>query len=241
MAPNDHEHARSGDDIDQLVDAGFAHHEAGRLDQAEALYREALEEDPEHAEALHLLGLVAYQQEKFQSAIELIERALPELDDLPEAHLNLGNALRETGRLAEAVDCYRRAIALDPDYGMAHSNLGRALNDQGLFEAGMESSRRAVALIPDFLGAHVNCAAALMGLERFAEARPLCAGPSSWRRISRRPIATSARSWRILAGSTRRRELSPVTGSQPVLRPGAPQTRQCTQKAGKAQRGHSLP
>jgi protein O-GlcNAc transferase len=170
MAPNDHEHVRSGDDVDRLVDAGFAHHEAGRLDQAEALYREALEEDPKHAEALHLLGLVAFQQEKFQSAIELIERALPELDDLPEAHLNLGNALRETGRLAEAVDCYRRAIALDPDYGMAHSNLARALNDQGLFESGLESSRRAVALIPDFLGAQVNCAAALMGLERFGEA-----------------------------------------------------------------------
>jgi protein O-GlcNAc transferase len=170
MAPNDHEHARSGDDIDQLVDAGFAHHEAGRLDQAEALYREVLARDAEHAEALHLLGLVAFQQEKFQSAIELIERALPELHDMPEAHLNLGNALREAGRLTEAADSYRRAIELDPDYGMAHSNLARALNDQGLFEVGLESSSHAVALIPDFLGAQVNCAAALMGLKRFREA-----------------------------------------------------------------------
>jgi predicted O-linked N-acetylglucosamine transferase (SPINDLY family) len=153
-----------------MVDAGFAHHEAGELEQAEALYRKALETDPEHPEALHLLGLVAYQQGDFPKAIELISRALPELDDLPEAHLNLGNALREVGRLDEAVDLYRRAIELDPDYGMAHSNLARALNDQGLFEAGLESSKRAVELIPRFLGAQVNCAAALMGLERFAEA-----------------------------------------------------------------------
>jgi predicted O-linked N-acetylglucosamine transferase (SPINDLY family) len=153
-----------------MVDAGFAHHEAGELEQAEALYRKALEVDPEHAEALHLLGLVAYQQGNFPKAIELIGRALPELDDLPEAHLNLGNALRETGQLSEAADCYRRAIELDPDYGMAHANLARALNDQGLFEAGLESSRQATELIPDFLGAHVNCAAALMGLKRFAEA-----------------------------------------------------------------------
>jgi protein O-GlcNAc transferase len=158
------------DRINQVVDAAFAHHEAGELEQAEALYRQALAEDPEHAEALHLLGLIAYQQGNSPKAIELISRALPELDDLPEAHLNLGNALREVDRLAEAVGCYRRAIDLDPDYGMAHSNLARALNDQGLYEAGLESSKRAVELIPDFLGAHVNCAAALMGLERFREA-----------------------------------------------------------------------
>jgi predicted O-linked N-acetylglucosamine transferase (SPINDLY family) len=155
---------------EDMVDAGFAHHEAGELEQAEALYRKVLEVDPEHAEALHLLGLVTYQQGDFPKAIELIRRALPELDDLPEAHLNLGNALRETGQLSEAADCYRRAIELDPDYGMAYSNLARALNDQRLFEAALESARRAVELIPDFLGAHVNCAAALLGLERFAEA-----------------------------------------------------------------------
>jgi predicted O-linked N-acetylglucosamine transferase (SPINDLY family) len=170
MAPNDHNPARSADDIDRLIDAGFAQHEAGRLDQAEALYREALAGDPKHAEALHLLGLVSFQRGEFQSAIELIECAIPELDDLPEAHLNLGNAMREVGRLTEAVGCYRRAIDLDPAYGMAHSNLAHVLNEQGLFEAGLESSRRALELIPDFLGAHVNCAAALLGLERFAEA-----------------------------------------------------------------------
>jgi protein O-GlcNAc transferase len=170
MTPSDHEHARNADDIDRIMDIGFAHHEAGELGHAEALYREALAGDPAHAEALHLLGLVVFQRGEFQLAIELIERALPELDDLPEAHLNLGNALREVGRLTEAADCYRRAIDLDPDYGMAHSNLARVLNDQGQFEAGLESSRRAVELIPDFLGAQVNCAAALLGLERFAEA-----------------------------------------------------------------------
>jgi len=170
VSRNDKQRVRRTASITRAVSAGFAHHEVGELDQAGALYRRALEEDPEHAEALHLLGLIAYQQGEFQSAIELIERALRKLAGLPEAHLNLGNALREVGRLPEAADSYHRAIDLDPDYGIAHSNLARALNDQGLFKAGLESSRRAVALIPDFLGAHVNCAAALIGLERVAEA-----------------------------------------------------------------------
>jgi protein O-GlcNAc transferase len=154
----------------RTVNAGFAHHQAGRIERAEALYRKALTKHPDHAEALHLLGLIAYQREQAEAAIELIERALPELQDLPEAHLNHGNALRAAGRFAEAADSYRRAIALEPDYGMAHSNLARALNDQGLFEAALESARRALELIPDFLGAHINHSAALLGLERLAEA-----------------------------------------------------------------------
>jgi protein O-GlcNAc transferase len=166
----DRQNSRRAAGITRTVNAGFAHHQAGRLDRAAALYWNALQREPEHAEALHLLGVVAYQQEKFQSAIELIGRALPGLDDLPEAHLNLGNALRKTDRLAEAIDSYRRAIALDPDYGMAHANLAGVLNDQGLYEVGLESSSRAIELIPEFLGAHANYAAALLGLGRFAEA-----------------------------------------------------------------------
>lgn len=154
----------------RTVRSGFAHHQAGRLDQAAALYRKALEKDPNHADALHLLGVVAYQSGKIRLATRLIERALPALPALPDAHLNYGNALREAGRLAEAVESYHRAITLSPDYGMAHSNLAYALNQQGAFDVGLESSERALELIPDFFGAHVNYAAALIGLERFAEA-----------------------------------------------------------------------
>src|SRR5271166_4989651 len=105
-----HDTRRAGG-VTRTVNAGFAHHQAGRLDRAEALYRKALEKNPEHAEALHLLGVVAYQRGNMGAAITLIERALPELYDLPEAHLNLGNALQKVGRLSEAVDSYRRAVA----------------------------------------------------------------------------------------------------------------------------------
>jgi tetratricopeptide (TPR) repeat protein len=62
--------------ITRTVNAGFAHHQAGRLDRAAALYRKALQREPEHAEALHLLGLIAFQRGEFDSAIELIGRAL---------------------------------------------------------------------------------------------------------------------------------------------------------------------
>jgi tetratricopeptide (TPR) repeat protein len=154
----------------RTVRAGFAHHQAGELRRAEALYRKALQKDPDDANALHLLGVVAYQCGSVGTALRLIERALPRLPELPDVHLNYGNALREIGRLAEAVASYRRAIALNPDYGMAHNNLAAALNQQEEFAVGLASSKRAIALIPEFFGAHVNHADSLMGLERFAEA-----------------------------------------------------------------------
>jgi tetratricopeptide (TPR) repeat protein len=152
------------------VRAGFAHHQAGGLRRAEALYRKALQKDPNDPNALHLLGVVAYQCGEIGMALQLIERALPALPKVPDVHLNYGNALRETGRLAEAVASYRRALALDPDYGMAHNNLAAALNQQEEFAAGLASSEQAIALIPEFFGAYVNHADALMGLGRFAEA-----------------------------------------------------------------------
>jgi tetratricopeptide (TPR) repeat protein len=157
----------------RTVRSGFAHHRAGRLGRAEALYRRALEKDPDSPDALHLLGVVAYQCGKIGQAIRLIERALPDLPEQPDVHLNHGNALGKAGRVAEAVDSYRRAIALKPGYGMAHSNLAYALNQQGDFAAVLVSSKRAIELIPEFFGVHVNCASALIGLENFAEAEGL--------------------------------------------------------------------
>jgi protein O-GlcNAc transferase len=156
--------------ISRTLRAGLAHHQAGRLDRAEALYCKVLAADPDHADALHLLGVLAYQRGNIAPALELIERALPALGQLPDAHLNYGNALHEAGRPSEAVASYRRAIALKPDHGMAHNNLARVLIDQGMLEAGLEAAQRAVALIPDFAGAHANYSGAFLGLERFTEA-----------------------------------------------------------------------
>ena len=156
--------------IARSFEAGRAHHRAGRLDRAAALYRKVLEKDADHADALHLLGVVAYQTGRAAAALALIERALPALAELPDAHLNYGNALLQAGRRAQAMTSYRRAVALKPDYGMAHNNLARALIEAGDFAAALDSARCAVALIPDFAGAQIHCAAALFALDRHPEA-----------------------------------------------------------------------
>ena len=162
--------ARRAAGVARTFRAGLAHHQQGRLARAETLYRRALAKDPGHADALHLLGVVAYQCGRHGVALALIERALPALGELPDAHLNHGNALLAAGRSDAAAASFRRAIALRPDYGMAHNNLARALFALGDYPAALESARRATALIPDFAGAQVNLAAALFALDRHAEA-----------------------------------------------------------------------
>jgi tetratricopeptide (TPR) repeat protein len=151
-------------------EAAVAHDRAGRRDRAEALYRKVLQNSPDHADALHLLGVIANKRGRHQRAIQLIERVLASAPDFPTAHVNLGIALRAAGRRADAAESYRRAIALRPDYAIAHCNLGAIQNEQEEFEAGLASADRAIELLPDLGPAHINRADALAGQHRFAEA-----------------------------------------------------------------------
>ena len=146
------------------------HHQAGRLDQAEALYREILAEQPDHADALHLLGLVARSGGNNAAAIGLIGRAIALRTDWPEAHYNLGIALKEDGRLDDAIAAYRQAVAINPAFGQAWNSLGNALQASGDADAAIAAWRQAIAVNPGFADAHNNLGNALKDLGKLDEA-----------------------------------------------------------------------
>jgi tetratricopeptide (TPR) repeat protein len=112
-------------DIEAELAAALDHHRAGRLDQAAQLYRWVIQADPEHAGALHNLGVVTSQLGDPAAAIDLYERALAIDPDYVHAHLNLAGALRATGRLVEAAREYGEALALNP--GLYPAHFARAL------------------------------------------------------------------------------------------------------------------
>jgi predicted O-linked N-acetylglucosamine transferase (SPINDLY family) len=145
-------------------------HQAGRLQSAEQVYRQILEAEPEHADALHLLGLVSSQTGNQQLAVDLISRALGLRPDWPEANYNLGNALRGQRKLDAAIARYRQALALKPDYAEAHVNLGNALKDQGNPECAVASYRRALELRPDLAVVYNNLGTALQSQQKLDEA-----------------------------------------------------------------------
>jgi protein O-GlcNAc transferase len=104
----------------RLVAEGLQHHMAGRLNDAERLYRQVLAVNPRHADSLHLLGMIAYQTGQHQIAADKIRKAIAINGGVALYHCNLGNVLIAQGKLDESADCYRTAITLNPDFPEAH-------------------------------------------------------------------------------------------------------------------------
>jgi protein O-GlcNAc transferase len=124
-------------------------HRAGRLAEAEDIYRQILQTDGRHADALHLLGVLSHQLGRHAAAVDLIGAAIGQNDQVPSFHNNLANALNAQGKLPEAAASYGRALALKPDHVEAHYNLGIVLHAQGRLVEAAASYRRALSLRPN--------------------------------------------------------------------------------------------
>jgi predicted O-linked N-acetylglucosamine transferase (SPINDLY family) len=150
-------------DIAQWLNAALAHHQAGRLAEAKALYTRILAQQPTHADALHFMGLLACQIGQHEAGIALMRESIARHPS-PIYYNNLGNALREARALGEAVKAYRRAVELKPDYVEAHNNLGNALREHGDAAAALTSCARAIELRPGYAEAYNNLGNALKDL-----------------------------------------------------------------------------
>jgi predicted O-linked N-acetylglucosamine transferase (SPINDLY family) len=157
-------------DINQTLGTARALHQAGRLSEAEGLYRQILAVDPDHVDGLHLLGVIATQGGRNDLAVELIGKAIVRNDRVAEFHCNIGSALGELGRAGEAEAHYRRAISLNPRLPESYNNLGNVLRDQGRFDEAEELFRHALAVRPIYPEAHYNLANVLVDQGRTEEA-----------------------------------------------------------------------
>jgi tetratricopeptide (TPR) repeat protein len=156
--------------ISEALAIAIQHHQAGRLQVAEQVYRQILEADPNQADAIHLLGVIAHQIGKHEIAVEYIGRAITLKGNAVAYHNHLGRANYALRRIPEAVACYRRALELEPGFAEAHDNLGNALQDQGKLDEAVVCYRRALELKPDCVGAHNNLGTALQDQGKLDEA-----------------------------------------------------------------------
>jgi len=123
-------------------------HQAGRLDEAERGYRLILRAQPEHAQALHLLGMIAAQRGRNEEAADLISRSLAREPGVAEAHYNLGVALQGLRRTEEALAAYRRSLQLKPNVAGTHLEFSTALQELGFADEALAAVERALALDP---------------------------------------------------------------------------------------------
>ena len=152
---------------DDLLDRAVAHHTGGRLNEAEVLYRRVLSDD--HADALHLLGLLLHQTGRSAAAEPLVRRAVAVQPGQATFHTHLGLILTTLGQAEAGIDCHRAATALDPASADAHNNLGVALAAAGRPGEAVDSYRRAIAIRSDAT-TWDNLARALVAAGRIDEA-----------------------------------------------------------------------
>jgi len=183
--------------VTDLFAAGLAHHQAGRIAQAEVLYRETLALQSDHADALHLLGVIASQVGRHDVAVDLIGRAIAHNRFNPLYFSNQGLALTNLRRFEEAVESYDRALSLRPSNADVHYNRGNALLELARPGEALESYERAILARADYPEALCNRGAAFAALGRQDEAlvsydRALAVAPDFSEALSNRGNALKA-------------------------------------------------
>ena len=152
--------------IPEAFSIAVEHHRAGRVEAAEPIYRRILELDPDHAYALHLLGVLVHQSGQHEQAIEYLETAIRINGDEAAFHGNLGDVYCVLRRYPQAIAAYRRALALRPGIADAYNaevsnNLGNVLYKQGDLADAVSCFDTALQCNPDHVEALCNLGTAL--------------------------------------------------------------------------------
>ena len=152
-----------------LCELGFNFLKAGQVAEAEACSRQALTQQPDHADALHLMGTVAFHKQQYDHAVEWVAGAIRQAPK-PEYLLSLGNALQQSGRLDEALKAYDRGVMFKPEDAELWKSMGNVLIKLERRDEALLSFQHALKFNPCHLEAAHLCAQLLFDLKRYDEA-----------------------------------------------------------------------
>lgn len=144
--------------------------ETQRLPEAQALFTEACQLNPNDAHAWYILGAIHGQLGQLEEAVTATQRSLALQANNPDALCNLGLSLEQLMRRDEAMDCYRKVLALQPAHLEARKNLGSLLNAAGNHAAAITEYEYALKLAPQHAGLHNDLGNALLAMARMEEA-----------------------------------------------------------------------
>lgn len=140
--------------IVETLQSGLDHHRAGRLAEAEQAYRLVLEMHPRNAQAMHLLGLVAFQVDQPAAAAKCVESAI-KVDAMQAPFwADLAEIYRALSRMDEAVAAYRRALEINPNMADAWTHFGTMLDTLGEHDEALSCYRKALEVDPKYAGAY---------------------------------------------------------------------------------------
>ena len=172
--PKGHERGGTRRAPADLYDAALRHFLCKRYGPAEDRARQALTLDPQHADSLHLLGLVHWQSKRPDQAVDLIASAIRINPNNPEYFLNLGELLRDQNKLDEARKSFDIAISLAPGRAAPWIKLGNLLRIQHRSDEALLTYEHALTLEPENAAASALSAGVLLELGRYEEALARC-------------------------------------------------------------------
>ncbi len=143
------------------IQIALKHHQAGQFQKAESIYRQILLDNPNHPDALHLLGVLTHRFGKNSIAAELINKAIVNNPKNPIFHFNLGVVLNALGKWKDAAKAYEQALSLKRDYVEALNNLGNIMETHGQLDGAIEKFQHALLLNPEYVEALNNLGNAL--------------------------------------------------------------------------------
>lgn len=155
---------------EQTLELATEHHRAGKLAEAETLYRQVLQEDPVNANALHRLGVLSMQRGDSVQACDLIGRAVARSPAAARVHCSLGDALAAVGRREDAIAAYQKAISVQPELAEAYFGLALVYQSSNRRAEAADAYRKVISLKPQHAEAHNNLGNALFGLGQIADA-----------------------------------------------------------------------
>lgn len=156
--------------IQSTLNLAVRYHQAGKLEEAIALYQRAIAINPNIGEAHYNLGIILWKQGRPGEAISSFQSAIAADPNDAYSYYNLANMLQGQGRMDEAIALYQRVVAINPNYAEAHNNLGNLLQEQGRLDEAISSYRSAIAANPDDVYSHYNLGNVLQEQGRADEA-----------------------------------------------------------------------
>ena len=157
-------------DVERDLQRAIGFHQTGKLQQAELICQQILQIHPQHFTALHLLGVIAYQVENFEIAVDLIQQAVKVDPNQSSCFFSLGLTLKKQGRLGEAINAYYKVLEIAPKNADAYNNLGNILGLSGQLEEAVDTYRKALEINPDDIRTYNNLSLVFQKQGKLAEA-----------------------------------------------------------------------
>ncbi len=142
--------------LPEILQHGWQLHQAGKLVDAERIYRSVLDQVPHNPDALTYLGIALFDQRRFDESVDAYQQALAARNRFPIAWNNLGNSLRMLGRIDEAEAAFIEALDQDPTYLSAFKNRGTLWVWSGEVQRGLQWYEAGLAIDPDNAELHRN-------------------------------------------------------------------------------------